>query len=410
MKNKSPRLVITGLCLQGNKGGPALGLSLIKALRAQIPGAVFIFALPSGKNYRHEEQWAQHYGVSSFERFDLDELLSPHRFVIHFRDKTRRFSNMFSQFRKADAIIDLSGVSYVGPPARKPLASLRGRFTFYALSRLARRPFFAWTQSYGPFGNAFVDRLAKSDLKRQKIVFCRGDDCARTVKSLLPDADTRSFPDVACILPFTPGAKREYVQEKFPMLDLSKLVTVSPSAVMYKQNEGEAENNGHIREVIALLEFIESLGLQPLLVPHTLRQENARLDNCDNEVALFIKRQRRKDIAVISDDLDPVEMKEVISMARFHIGARYHSLVASLSSGVPSLSLSWHDKYKDLLRQYEQEEFVGGLTGETNNLQLFQKLFENEKTIRANIQKRQSAVAEAVAENAILFTGLLETA
>jgi len=41
------RILVTGLCLQGNKGGPAIALSLKNQISKYLDSAEFVFAVPS---------------------------------------------------------------------------------------------------------------------------------------------------------------------------------------------------------------------------------------------------------------------------------------------------------------------------------------------------------------------------
>lgn len=111
-------------------------------------------------------------------------------------------------------------------------------------------------------------------------------------------------------------------------------------------------------------------------------------------------------IHLVEDDLSPIELKSLISLAYFHIGARYHSVVAALSSGVPAISISWHPKYKDLMRAYGTEDFVIEDIS-TFPRALVENMLANRHELAKQIKDAHKQVEELAIENAEVFAGLL---
>src|SRR5690606_2587223 len=54
----------------------------------------------------------------------------------------------------------------------------------------------------------------------------------------------------------------------------------------------------------------------------------------------------------------PQETKFLLSKSELLIGSRYHSVVASLSSGVPPLVIGWHYKYQEIMEAYAMSDFI----------------------------------------------------
>jgi hypothetical protein len=178
------KFLVTGLCLQGNKGGPAIALSLMRVLRDHGLGdSEFCFAVPVN-DMENEKLRATEYGVTVIPALHIN-LRSFPRFL-------RCIQCMLIWWKTArlsDAVIDMTAISYAGPPARPVRASIEdGRFFSFLLARLARRPFRAWTQSIGPFNSWLVKTLARIDLRTQPVVYCRGKssmECARELIRVL---------------------------------------------------------------------------------------------------------------------------------------------------------------------------------------------------------------------------------
>jgi polysaccharide pyruvyl transferase WcaK-like protein len=410
MNTASPRLLVTGLCMQGNKGGPALALSLAAAIRAEIPAARFVFAVPGDEQvWEHEVKWAARFGFDVCRNAGFGGLLPPLCFA---GGRLARFREFWNTLRGCDALVQMSAICYYGPPAgpgtvRAVLAS--PRWFHFVVSRLARRTMLAWTQSYGPFSTAPIRFFARCDLRRQPIVFCRGDACAEAVRSLLPGHETASFPDVATTLACDPAWGRDHLARRVPAL--RPFVTLSPSAVMYARGATSAGANRHVALCADACAHLDRLGYDVLLVPHTLRPGQRDPYLCDLAVAEDIRRDPRGAKAMlVDDDLSPTELKSLISLATFHVGARYHSVVAALSAGVPALSLSWHPKYRDLMQTYGLEHFVAGEDDAAAVPRFLAELAREGEGLRPALRSRQAAVAAAVQTNARRFCSLLPRA
>lgn len=402
------KILLTGLCLQGNKGGPALALSLMSQLQSLRPGLRFVMAVPGGAEWPHEQRWARRYGVEVCEAIKPGDFL-PHGLLRPAR--RRRAVAWLGAARQADVVVDLSGIAYVSPPAGTLAGAIGGRFTFFVGAALAQRPFLAWTQSYGPFDSRVVRWLARRDLGALPEVYCRGEDCRAAVQALLPEQTVLSFPDVATTLPYDAAAGKDYVESRFG-LRAGGFVSVSPSAVLYRKSQGVG-GNGHVADLLRLCGHLREKNIRVLLVPHTFRSGRHDPLDCDYGVCLELLRHlpAGHDVRLVAEDLSPSELKSVISAAAFHVGGRYHSIVAALSSGVPALSLAWHPKYLDLMRQYGMSESVYQAVhaeqAADDLLAQVDRALMRAPDSREPLRMAQLRIAAEVAENARRFVACL---
>ncbi len=402
-----PRFFITGLCMQGNKGGPALALSLVDVIRQEIPEAEFIFSVPgTAEEWPHEVRFANHYGFEVRKNVSFSYVIPPFSFKAGRRQALREW---WKALRHCDSVIQMSAISYFGPPSgpgswRSMLFS--PRFFDFIFSRLAKRQMVAWTQSYGPFSTTPVRIFARQDLSRQRTIFCRGDDCLAAVKQLLPKAKAMSFPDVAVTLPFDKSWGRTYLAAHF--FSSAPFVTFSPSAVMYSRDVKSGSENGHVMQCREISTQLIKRGYSVLLVPHTLRPAQHDPKVCDLAVADIIhKLVNNPQVMLVNEDLSPIKLKSIIANADFHVGARYHSVVAALSTGVPAISLSWHPKYRDLMRTYGVEEFVFEGSGDDILWALLEKIDLEKAGLRKDLHVIQKKIVSKVRENARLFCEFL---
>ncbi len=396
------KILVTGLCLQGNKGGMALAQALQGVLTEQFKDASFTFSVPNAE-FPREQLWADKLGMNVLRKISLKDFMPP--WVFQKLSRNRRASYL-STMRNADLIVDLTALTYVGPPNGRSLGPLQTRFFYFLLARLFKIPFLAWTQTYGPFSSFPIRLMAKLDLKSQPLIFCRGEKCEQSVHALLPHKTTKVFPDVACVLSHEKELGRTLTAKVAHLRDHTNYVSLSPSSVLYKLGAQEGSNN-HVLLCRNIIRCIHHLGHQVLLVPHTYRPSVCKPEACDKAVCDLIAEEGfEHPVPIVDADLSAIELKSIISNAAIHIGARYHSIIASLSSGVPCISLSWHDKYRDAMTMYGLGDFVSDSLDDLDKdslLELIQELFRRREQIVSSLIDRQKSVAAKIRENGSLF-------
>lgn len=409
------RILVTGLCLQGNKGGPALALALMGQLRRQLGEVEFTFAVPAGEQWPFECKWAERFGVGIVERPNIPPFWNIKRFS-DWPVSARQSQKWLRVARRCDVVVDMTALTYVGPPAGKISNLLTaGRWVYFWGARFARRPMLAWTQSYGPFSTPLVRRVAKCDLSRQPVIFCRGQKCLDDIADLLPEKKAMSFPDVALSLEYPHSWGREYIENRFSTLNSARLVTLSPSTVLYNKSKSDADGNRHYKDLISLCRSMIDRGYSVLLVPHSYYPSNSTTAACDTALAKEIAMRFAGDehLAVVEDDLSPMELKSIISSAFIHLGARYHSIVAALSTAVPCISLSWHDKYTDVMGEYGLAEYVVDAERDgwlPDILKMFDDLVQQRDAVSDLLTRRHSEVLARIEENAEIFAKLIREA
>lgn len=406
-------IFITGLCLQGNKGGPAIALSLMQQIRKYLPESDFVFSVPSGEEFQHELLWSRKYKVEVVERYSIKDVLPPYVFK-NFHLKYIRVKTWFKKLSVADLVIEMSAISYVGHPIGNVRSALLGaRFMYFLSALIFKKPFLAWTQSYGPLSPKILRFIAKLDLKRQPVIFCRGDDCLSEVNRLLPQKKVFSFPDVAVIFEYNQSWGTDYLYSIYQDINFEKLITISPSAVMYKRTKKHTGENKHIEDIVNLCRYLFEKGFFILLVPHTFRLNRHYPEICDFAVSQLVLNHFKDipNVGLIQEDLSPAELKSIISTSCVHIGARYHSIVASLSSDVPAISLSWHPKYKDIMREFGSENYIfDGIHNKSiyDLFDIFDEVYQKRPAICKKLVFANEKARAKIEENTKLFVNLMK--
>lgn len=383
------KILITGLTLHNNKGGPALALSLINKLKEEFLDAEFYLSVPNSKNNLElEKNWALHYQINGvIGAIGIKELL--------FFNKMRR--DDFVEFlRNVDLVVDLNALSYMDLPHlsyKKNLIRNLSIFTIRYFCNKLHIPLIRWTQSYGPFENYITKSIVKFDLKKQKNIFVRGHASLQNMKKLFKNKNIVAFPDIAITLSPHYNYYEKHLKDK-------KYITLSPSSVIYS-----IEEDKHIEHFRDIIKSIMDLGYEVVLVPHNLMTKETSLKKCDLKVSeKIIETFDSKTIQIVKEDIDAYELKGVISNAYLHIGARYHSIVASLSTHVPTIAFSWHEKYKDIMKMYGMESFVyDGREDISILLDYISEQLERRDEIIITLKEKQRILELEIEQNIKLF-------
>lgn len=97
-------------------------------------------------------------------------------------------------------------------------------------------------------------------------------------------------------------------------------------------------------------------------------------------------------------ELNSTQVKAEIGRCEVMVASRYHSCVAALSAGVPTLVVGWHNKYEELMQLYGQGEWILSSENCTTGklIERFDALWANRGRERAVIRERYGAVREQV--------------
>ena len=120
---------------------------------------------------------------------------------------------------------------------------------------------------------------------------------------------------------------------------------------------GGRERNARFASALASAadRLVKELGARVLFVPTSPGQAQD-----DDDVARTIHRSMQHgDRATVLEAMsDPLDIKDVLSVPALHIGARMHSTILAMSSGVPCVGLSYSPKFESLFSRLDLEDCV----------------------------------------------------
>lgn len=363
------KILITGLCFNGNLGGPALALGLRDGVLAKIPDAELTFAVtqvpgdvdtarsqygcsaiqtPTAALFRHVKLPRFFYRLANRVTGKCCSLSSSYDSL---KESCRSWKRVL---RDSDAVVNLSGVAFVGDGMRHSSVAATELFPFQE-AESASKPYARFIQSFGPFDDPQVAEYAKRELPHLHRIYARGHGTADACRELLPESDVRVFPDCAIHLKRSGAEWRNHYFERHD-IPSGPYTIVSPSAVIRNKAacNGEAIGENYVAAVATVVEELISRGRRVFLLPHSRYPSNAGA--CDGDVCrqvfMLLPGNLHDGIHCVDELLTAPQAKELIGSAELAIVSRYHAAIAALSTATPIVTIGWNQKYRDVLELY----------------------------------------------------------
>lgn len=278
--------------------------------------------------------------------------------------------------RNSAAVLDVSGGD--------SFTDLYGNARFKAITlpkRLALhlgRPLVLLPQTYGPFASQHKRTEARRLVASAALAYARDPDSFENLRNLLGDA-------------FDPDRHREGVDMAFGLASYATghtercvaalrrpgqpLVGINVSGLLANRPDTASAQFQLGCDYVELmkqlvLHLIDSSNAQILLIPHVLRPSGhfeADQDACNAllQHVLEIRPEAKSRMSTLSNTSNACELKWVISQMDWFCGARMHSTIAALSSGVPAAAVAYSLKTRGVFARAGQAEAVVDLRSMT---------------------------------------------
>jgi len=132
-----------------------------------------------------------------------------------------------------------------------------------------------------------------------------------------------------------------------------KTIEIEPHAVGVIPNTRVLERaNRHAFYAMysSLIERLINAGKKVYLVPYA-NQDLGIIE----EMKDYFRDQ--KDVKLISDDLNAIELENLVQQFDFLIASRYHAIIHAYRNGIPVIAIGWAIKYSDLLNSFDQGDY-----------------------------------------------------
>lgn len=308
---------------------------------------------------------------------------------------------------ESDLILDIRGIIFPGRGVRRSWRRLFGRFLLgftgglqetmrFAANKLVNKPVVKYTSSLGPFNFKWAAAFARLYLGRfTDLILARDVRSVQEIEQLGIRTPVVQVPDTAFLLPSRTSPESERcaeIRRQRPLIGLSVSYQVrnrAPASVDYVGIMARFTQH-----------LIDRLGAHVLLIPN----ERAMGRDDDRQVAeaVFEQVDRARCEIIDTDELLAPELKGIIGECDAVVAARYHTIVASLSLGIPTLAVGWHHKYAGVFELFHQENRVHDVTDLTFDdlVRQFDQLWDQRQSIRRTLLNALPGVQDGVLEGA----------
>jgi len=224
-------------------------------------------------------------------------------------------------------------------------------------------------QTYGPFKRRLSRILARAVLSRAAAIYSRDQEGLEQIRKLMGNHKMRATPqlcpDVAFILDaIRPDNTQVQQIDKFKA-EGHKLIGLNISGLLY--NGGYTRNNmfGLTCDYQALVKNIVSYFAKfqnhhVLLVPHVIPQNMPVENDFDACRAIWsmLSKDIQEKVLVLDGDYDQNQVKYLIGLCDFFMGARMHATIAALSQCVPAVGMAYSKKFAGVFQTAGVEDCV----------------------------------------------------
>ena len=428
---RPPRVLACGASLTGNKGGPGIFKGACAAIRKALPTAEIKMLSTTAKL---DAAVAKSCGAEVVDA-DLTRyaLWAPLRAafwrLLRCVGVDARFLTnepILAACREADIFIDMSGISFSGDMTLR--SWVRDVMHVLPPVLLGGPPIVKFPFASGPFRTRLNRVLARWCLRRVRWVMARGKITEANLRALgvCRVLDTRA--DTAFLMqPSAFERVDEILAAEGVPAQARPLVGVSASFVMHRKaaHGDTALPNRYEDALAALLDHVqETTGAHVLFVPHSCVRRGvvpaqgarkntdgpavekrlmglSKLDEDDAWVARTIRERLHQPdkTFLLRGDYPAEELKGIIGRCDAYVASRYHSMVAALSTGVPTMVVGWSHKYPEVLDMFGQSQRVC-LIGEMEPARL-QELFDDLWAHREQVAVELAERLEEVRDSAL---------
>lgn len=365
-RRSAPRVVISNVFPDDNRGGAAITAATIETVRKAWPGArvsLVTTGAPRPEAYRHT--LARHPSVELLPplvpvpRGPLGGVRAVLRSLLAMALPALAAGSTLERIREAAAVVGKGGEVFTGKRRGGALAGFWLAVFPLVLGRRLRLPTALHAITVGPYrpGSAAA-RLAGWVLRRVDLVLVRDRRSYREARMLgVPSERLQLVPDVVFSME---APDVEWSSRTAERLELEPLRF---GAVTITTSRG-AHDDELFDFLGASLKQVLGQGVVDTIAVVLQTHGRASSDGVASEA--FVRRFDDPRVRLIEDDLSPEDLIALYGAAAFMVGCRLHSTLFSVIAGTPAFPISRATTVKadDLFETLGLERFVVRLEGD----------------------------------------------
>lgn len=387
------KVLLIGARLGTNLGGPSLLPTTIRVIEEALPGCEYTYISPDAK----DTALAETYGVRILPSASNRQLIlcALAKAVFGLSVGTAQARAEVQALAEADVVIDIWGIAFADSLGSNSFRARASGGAAWLAARILRKPVVKWTADLGPFQSRWNRFFAKLYLQYLvKLIVARSAATQQRLQELGVTVPVRVCPDTAFLLEARSSSFADALRsrgEEHPVVGFS----VSHMAA---RQAGEPEAYFDIMAQLADY-VVDSIGAKIVLIPNELSAV-AEADDAHVAREVWGRMARRTEAVLVLEERDAPELKAILGACDVAVAARYHSIVACLSLGVPVLAIGWHAKYAGVMSLFGQEQYVCSLENLTLDFvrARFDALWQSRDHIRRQIKSELPGIRRAILE------------
>ena len=268
---------------------------------------------------------------------------------------------------------------------------------FMAMDRYLQKmgvPVILWGASVGPFNAnpGFAERIFEH-LRSLSAVFLRESESLDYLYANGVKDNVHLMADPAFLM--DPEEPAGLDTALIPHADTIG-INLSPLVGRYCGSEKLYDSDGWLNECARLVQSLDTFGRPVLLIPHVGFSNPA---DCDfaflRRIREMVAPNMKSPVKVLPDHLNAAQLKWIISRCVVFAGARTHSTIAALSTGVPTLSIGYSLKARGINRDvYGHQDFCIPVAqlDQAVLVDRLRHLLDESDNLRAALQKKLPAI------------------
>lgn len=252
-------------------------------------------------------------------------------------------------YRHTDFIVDISGYA-LGSNWNDKICN-----DFLDILEFAQGfniPVYLMPQSFGPFDfgadrKILNDRI-KTLLPTAKVIFAREQEGYDALVNTYGLTNVRLATDLVL---GNKGIDLEKVFKGRPGMNLPEIAENSVAVIPNSMNVNVSSQEAVLAMYMDVVEKLLNLDKKVYLLSHS---------SMDAALCRTLKErfEMQKDVVLLEQDFSCLEFNELVQKFQYLVASRFHSIVHAYKNGVPCIALGWATKYHDLLKLFEQEQYV----------------------------------------------------
>lgn len=234
-----------------------------------------------------------------------------------------------------------------------------GYFTYYHIYSLlfANRinlPIYVMPNSFGPLDGFSVKWQVRKALKKCKVIYCRESISYDYMKNTFPDIDFKLTYDLGFYL------QPQEPKETYKLTEKKNVVAITVRPYRFPEHSSDVNKlyENYLKSITEFCSYLINKGFYPNLIQHTLA-----VNSHEDDMTAIQKIQSNLPTGkygIFADtSYNCSKMKSIYSHCDYIVGTRFHSVIFSLASHVPALSIAYGgNKSRGIMKDIGFEEYV----------------------------------------------------